>query len=351
MVNKKIGLFIGLILIIGLSIGIILNTGTSSADDTLRVGYLPSTGHALYFIAYEQGFFEEEGLQVELNEFQTGPDEINALLADKLDVEAGGVGEPLSFINNGKDLYIIGGAMGGGSASIANSPELAEELRNNPKEYEGKTVATVKMSTPDVVIKGALKKDGVDLEKINFVEFKTAADVVQAVKSGKAPIGLVWPPFQFTAEEQGLYIVKSSNEYEPDHPCCRIVTTSSKVEEDRDKWVRFERALIKAYDYYQNNPDGSVQAVGKYVKMDPEALKQALYDENLSLSPDPNKKGTLEYWELLEILGYDEIKDPTALENSIDTTIYKDALDQLAQENPNNQIYQQLLEQYAKLNE
>ncbi|MBV1766724.1 MAG: hypothetical protein KUA29_00185, partial [Methanobacterium sp.] len=150
---------------------------------------------------------------------------------------------------------------------------------------------------------------------------------------------------------QGLYIVKSSNEYLPDHPCCRIVTTSSKVEEDRDKWVRFERALIKAYDYYQNNPDGSVEVVGKYVKMDPDALKQALYDENLSLSPDPNKKGILEYWELLELLGYAEIKDPAALEKAIDTTIYKDALDQLAKENPNNNVYKILLEQYAQLNE
>lgn len=350
MVNQKTAIIIGVIVLIAIGLGAYFTLGTSNADDTIRVGYLPSTGDGLYFIAKEQGYFEEEGLEVTLNEFQTGPDEINALLADKLDVEAGGVGEPLSFINNGKDLVIIGGAMGGDSAAIAKTKELAETLKKDPKAYEGKTVATVKMSTPDVTIKGALKEQGVDLSKVNFVEFKTAADVVQAVKSGKAEVGLVWPPFQYTAEEQGLFIVKFSDEYLPNHPCCRIVTTGAKIDENRDKWVKFERALTKAYNYYKTNPDGSVAAVGKYVKMEPAALKAALYDGHLSLSPDPNKKGTLKYWELLEILGYDKIQNKSTLEKSIDTTIYKDALDQLAKENPDNANYQFLLKQYSELN-
>jgi len=157
-------------------------------------------------------------------------------------------------------------------------------------------------------------------------------------------------PFQYTAEDQGLFIVKYSDEYLPNHPCCRIVSTGAKIDENRDKWVKFERALIKAYNYYKTNPDGSVAAVGKYVKMEPATLKEALYDGHLSLSPDPNKKGTLKYWELLEILGYDKINNKSTLEQSIDTTIYKDALDQLVKEDPDNANYQLLLKQYPELN-
>lgn len=349
MVNKKTAIIIGIIILIAVIAGAYLTLGTSSANQ-IRVGYLPSTGDSLYFIAKEKGYFAEEGLDVSLNEFQTGPDEINALLADKLDVEAGGVGEPLSFINNGKDLLIIGGAMGGDSAVIAKDNATANQLKNNSKAFEGKTVATVKMSTPDVTIKGALAQSGVNLSKVNFVEFKTAADVVQAVKSGKASVGLVWPPFQYTAQEQGMVIVKYSDEYLPNHPCCRIVTTSAKVNGSEDKWVKFERALIKAYNYYKTNETGTVDIVGKYVQMEPAALKQALYDGHLSLSPDPNKKGTLQYWSLLEILGYAKITDPSTLENSINTEIYKTALDQLTKEDPDNSNYQYLQKLYTQQN-
>lgn len=348
--DKKTGIIAVIILIIAV-LGIAYSTlGTANADNTIRQGYLPSTGDSLIFIAKEKGYFEEEGLDVQLNEFQTGPDEINALLADKLDVVAGGVGEPLEFINNGKDLQIIGGIMGGDSAAIAKNQQLADSLKNNPKNYEGLTVATVKMSTPDVTIKSALKEQGVDLTKIKFVEFKTAADVVNAVKSGKADAGLVWPPFQYTAQQQGLAIVKYSDEYQPNHPCCRAVTTSAKVKEDPDKWIKYERALIKAYNFYKNNPDETTTIVSKYVKMDKTALKQALYDGHLSLSPDPNKKGTIKYWENLETLGYAKLDSNVDLSKGIDTSIYKKALDQLSSEDPNNANYKFLKQQYAQLN-
>lgn len=347
--DKKTGIIAGIIILIAV-IGIgIFTLGSASADNTIRQGYLPSTGDSLIFIAKEKGYFAEEGLDVQLNEFQTGPDEINALLANKLDVIAGGVGEPLEFINNGKDLDIIGGIMGGDSAAIAKSQELADSLKNNPKNYEGLTVATVKMSTPDVTIKAALKEQGVDLTKVNFVEFKTAADVVNAVKSGKADAGLVWPPFQYTAQQQGLAIVKYSDEYQPNHPCCRVVTTSTKVKGNPDKWTRYERALIKAYNFYKNDPDGTTAIVSKYVKMDPAALKQALYDGHLSLSPDPNKKGTIKYWENLEALGYAKLDPNVDLSKNIDTSIYKKALDQLSSQDPNNANYQFLKQQYTQL--
>lgn len=349
-IDKKIAIIAGVVILVAVIAGAFLTVGTASADNKIRVGYLPSTGDSLYFIAKEKGYFADEGLDVELNEFQTGPDEINSLLADKLDVEAGGVGEPLNFINNGKDLQIIGGAMGGGSSAIAKDNQTAEALRNDPKNYEGKTVATVKMSTPDVTIKAALKAQGVDLNKVNFVEFKTAADVVQAVKSGKAEVGLVWPPFEYTAQQQGLVLVKYSDEYQPNHPCCRIVTTAAKVKENPDKWVKFEKALIRAYDFYKNNPDETTAIVGKYVKMDSATLKKALYNGHLSLVPDPNKKGTLNYWNFLKDLGYSNITDTAALDKSIDTTIYKTALDQLSQQDPNNANYKFLQEQYTKLN-
>nr|AAA97868.1 copper response extracellular protein [Methanobacterium bryantii] len=350
-IDKKIVIIVGIVILIAVVAGAFLVTGTASADNKVRVGYLPSTGDSLYFIAKEKGYFADEGLDVQLNEFQTGPDEINSLLADKLDVEAGGVGEPLNFINNGKDLEIIGGAMGGGSSVIAKDNQTAQALRDKPKNYEGKTVATVKMSTPDVTIKAALKEQGVDLNKVNFVEFKTAADVVQAVKSGKAQVGLVWPPFEYTAQQQGLIIVKYSDEYQPNHPCCRIVTTETKLKANPDKWVKFERALIRAYDFYKNNPDETTAIVGKYVKMDQTTLKKALYNGHLSLVPDPNKKGTLAYWNFLEQLGYSNITNTSALDKSIDTTVYKTALDQLAQQNPNNANYKFLEKQYIKLDQ
>ncbi|MBP0984721.1 MAG: ABC transporter substrate-binding protein [Oscillospiraceae bacterium] len=50
------------------------------------MGHLPATGHILYFIGYEEGFFRDEGLDVTLKQFDNNTAELAALEAGKIDV-------------------------------------------------------------------------------------------------------------------------------------------------------------------------------------------------------------------------------------------------------------------------
>ena len=342
MVNKKIfGIAIIIIIIAAAASAYYV---TAASANTIKQGYIPGTGDALVFIAYEKGYFKDEGLNVQLTPFSSVVDENNALASGKIDVMAGGVGEPLNLIQKGKNLTVIGGIMAGDSAIIANASEVStlQDINN----FKGKTVATVKTSTGDVVWRAALKNAGVNESSINIVEYKTPGDVIQAVKSGKADAGIVWPPFEYTAQQQNLSIVKYSNDYIPNLPCCRVTLQTSTLKENPDKWVRYEEALIKAYDFYKTNPDESVDITAKYVKMDKSVLKTALYAQQLSLSPDPNKAGTLNYWSIMNQIGYANT-GTTDLSQYINTTIYKTALDDIIKQNPNNSNYKELATEYA----
>lgn len=342
MVNKKI-LGIAAIIIIIAAVASAYYVTAASAN-TIKQGYIPGTGDALVFIAYEKGYFKDEGLDVQLTQFSSVVDENNALASGKIDVMAGGVGEPLNLIQKGKNLTVIGGVMAGDSAVIANASEVS--TLQNITNFKGKTVATVKTSTGDVVWRAALKNAGVNESSINIVEYKTPGDVIQAVKSGKADAGIVWPPFEYTAQQQNLSIVKYSNDYIPNLPCCRVTLQTSTLKENPDKWVRYEEALIKAYDFYKTNPDESVNITAKYVTMDKSVLKTALYAQQLSLSPDPNKAGTLKYWSIMNDIGYANT-GTTDLSQYINNTIYKTALDDVIKENPDNSNYKELTTEYA----
>ena len=50
-----------------------------------NVGYLASTGHILYFIAKEKGYFKDEGLDVELFQFNNSGEGINSIISGKLE--------------------------------------------------------------------------------------------------------------------------------------------------------------------------------------------------------------------------------------------------------------------------
>ena len=85
--------------------------GVALAADTnlvsLKIGYLPVTGHAKFFIAKEEGLFKAEGLDVELVEFANSADGLAALRAGKLDLGAFGTTAPLVHIAKGADIRII----------------------------------------------------------------------------------------------------------------------------------------------------------------------------------------------------------------------------------------------------
>ncbi len=320
---------------------------SQEAEKEIRLGYLPTSGHALTFVAKEQGFFGEQGLDVQLSQFPNSADGYNALTAGKLDVIAMGSTAPAVYIAKGTDLTYIGGLMGEGAAAIA-LPERAAEFEDI-KNFKGKTIATVRMSTGDVIFRNALHDAGIDWSTdVTIQELKTPSIVLDAVKTGKVDVGIVWLPYQQIAETQGLQIVQYSDSYYPGHPCCRFVVATESLDQDRDTLVKFEKALIKAYHYIKTNPDESVEDVQKYVDFDKTVIADSIFSEHFNYSPDPNKKAIEQWWKMLNTIGY--IDSDEDIDKHIDPLVYKQALDELIEENPDDKIYQELLEYYNENN-
>ncbi len=314
----------------------------------IRLGYLPTSGHALTFVAKEQGFFADQGLDVQLSQFPNSADGYNALTAGKLDVIAMGSTAPAVYIAKGNDLKYIGGLMGEGAAAVVKR-DRASEL-GSINDFNGKTIATVRMSTGDVVFRNAMHEAGIDWQKdVTIQELKSPSIVMDAVKTGKADVGIVWLPYQQIAESQGLKVVLNSDTFSPEHPCCRFVVSAATLENDRDSLVKFEAALIQAYDYIETNPDESVKDVQKYVDFDRTVIYDSIFSEHFNFSPDPNKKAIEKWWEMMNSIGF--IDSDEDIDAHIDTTVYKEALDGLVSKQPDNKNFQDLLEAYEKNNE
>lgn len=313
---------------------------------TLKVGYLPNNGATLIFVAKEQGYFTDQGLNVELSSFANSAEGTNAIIAKKIDV--GGFGlAPLIFISKGTSETIIGGQMGEGAA-VFTTPEKASQFKDL-NSFKGKTVATVRAASGDIHFRGALQNAGLDLKKDLIIqELASPAAVIEALKSGKVDAGVVWTPFTETAPNQGLVRLWYTDEYFPKHPCCRIAVLSDELNKNRDSFVSYEKALIQAYSFTKSNPDATLEDVSKYVQINKTDLKNAIDSPHFYISPDPNTKGIVESYNLMKSIGY--INTTVNIQDHIDTTVYKQALDEIAKQNPNNAVYQQLEADYQTLN-
>lgn len=319
--------------------------GLSSAlADTLKVGYLPVTGHGKFFVAKEQGLFAKEGLDVELIEFQNSADGLNAIIAGKLDVGAFGTTAPVAHLAKGAKIKIIGGIMGGDAALIA-TPANAGKIAGIA-DLKGKKIATVRMASGDAVLRGALKDKGINWKTdVQIFELKNPPAVIEAVKSGQVDAGLVWGPHDLRAEDQGLKIVIHSTDLQPAHPCCRLVVTEASLKNEAT-WEKFVRAILKAEKFAAENKKETIESIAKYIKLDQQLLWRGYYSQYLDQSSDPNIKGVKRFAEVM--VNSEFITSKPDLNAAIDARIYEKALNQLARENPADPFWKRLQKEFKQ---
>jgi NitT/TauT family transport system substrate-binding protein len=331
------------------ALGIVLffaGISASASAKIIKVGYLPVPSHAKFMIAKEAGFFKQEGLDVELVEFQNSADGLNAIIAGKLDTGAFGTMAPIAHVSKGTRLKIIGGIMGGDSAIITRAANAASI--KSAGDLKGKKIVTVRMASGDAVLRGGLADAGIDWKKdAEIIELKNPPAVIEAVKSGQVDAGVVWGPHDLRAEEQGLKIVLRSQDLHPRHPCCRIVVTEKEFAH-HDQWARFMRAILRAEKFAAENHRETIAIVQKYVKLDKNLLERSYYSPHLDQSSDPNVKGVKRFADVMVSSKY--IPAGTDIRSAIDTETYKKALDGLAKEEPNSGYWKKLQREFREKN-
>jgi NitT/TauT family transport system substrate-binding protein len=314
---------------------------------TLKVGHLPVTGHAKFFVAKEEKFFEQEGLDVQLTEFTNSADGLAALRAGQLDLGAFGTTAPLVHIAKGADLRIIGGVMGE-DAAIITTKEKAAGVKS-VADLKGKKVATVRLATGDAVLRGALVKVGLDWKKdLEIFEVKNPPAVIESVKSGQVDVGVVWGPHDLRAEEQGLVVVIRSKDLQPGHPCCRLTINQKDLDTKGDVWQRFIRAILKAERFSKTNQEATIRDIVKYVKIDPALAKKAFYSPFLDQSTDPNLTAIQEFWKTMKTSNF--IESEAEIAPFVDGKNYLAALESLEKENPQDPYWKALRSVYATRN-
>ncbi|WP_286886508.1 ABC transporter substrate-binding protein [Aneurinibacillus sp. UBA3580] len=323
------------------------NSKSPEQKEVVKIGHLPSSGHALYFIAQEEGFFEKEGLKAELHAFTNSGEGINAVLSGKLDSGSFGTAAPLTFLDKDADLTMYAGTMGTGAALVAK-PEHADRFKDL-HTLKGKKIGTVRLATGDAVLRGALAQQGLNLEKdVKIIEFDSPKAVIEGVKKGSLDAGVVWTPFIQLATKQGLAITSYSNELFPDHPCCRVIAKSENIKTNPEKYVKIVKALIQAEKFKQENKEKTVADVAKYINVDKDTLEKDLYGGYQVSSADPNQDGVFKFAEQMQTVGY--IKDATKVHDHFTTDIYATALAELQKEYPQDPFYKQAQQTFTAAN-
>jgi NitT/TauT family transport system substrate-binding protein len=156
-------LIIGIVGIILLSsLGFVLNSDDKINENKIRIAYFPNIGHAIPIVGIEQGFFEKSlgnDVQIETRVFDSGPQAIESLFANSVDLAYVGPGPAITgFLNSeNHNVKILAGAASGGASFIVHP---SSEIRL-ASDFAGKKIAAPQIgNTQDVSLRSYLSEHG-----------------------------------------------------------------------------------------------------------------------------------------------------------------------------------------------
>ena len=302
----------------------------------LRVGQMGTSIKAsMVILAHQLGYYKEEGLDVSLEQIAHLNDGISAITFGKLDILPMGVIPTCSFVAQGAELTVFGGTIAEGSSCVS-LPARAEEF-SSLEGFRGKTVACVRPETGHMMMKAAIRKAGIPLAEVRFVELPNFQAVVEAVRKKTADVGFVNSGFELNAQIQGLAVPFPVAKYAPDAPCCRQTASRAAVERDREPYVRFQVANLRAMKTMLEDPSLTVETLAAYSGQNPNYVKYCIYDSAMKISMDPRKSRVVEFYQTMKDNGDIRADTPFRMEDAVDDTIYEEALARLLKRYPGNE--------------
>jgi ABC-type nitrate/sulfonate/bicarbonate transport system substrate-binding protein len=200
----------------------------------------------------QEGFLESFGLQSEILTVADGSKILGGIVSGSVDASfMSGFGQAFPAIARGAKVKIIGGGALLPSLALFTSKPQITRL----KDLEGRTVGSgsVGALTYQLTVT-LLRKHGVDVSKISFVNIGSSADVFRAVSAGTIDAG-VGPVAQAqTAAARGMNIIANGNmalELK-DFTFQGAWTTSDTISERRDILVKALAAYGALYRFVQN---------------------------------------------------------------------------------------------------
>ena len=238
---------------------------------SLKVGYMPNIGSAsLAVTAKEMGYFEEMGLDVKLVEYETGPQEIEAMEKGELDIcQIGPGAHSLCIEGRAKVFYLDNISLA--DAVIANKEKGIETAA----QLKGKRVACSPGTTTDILLELALETANLSLADVVLVPMNVS-EMPAAMADGSVDACAAWSPQTIEIRkllEQNAVTIANNNDFvnQVTFPAS-FAAGEGFCDQNKDVLVRFSRALLKGQNYRAANIRKVARMVAEQCDLEPQVV-------------------------------------------------------------------------------
>ena len=266
--KKIITVIIALIILIGIIVGIMYMQNSNSTQESnlklLKVNEVTrSVFYAPQYVAISNGFFEEQGLEVELTTGQGADAVMTAVLSNQCDIGFAGPEASIYVYNEGKEDHTEVFAQltkKDGSFLVAR----IDTDNFSWQDLKGKLVIPGrKGGVPYMTLEYVLKKNGIDPQKDLTLDDSIKFDLMAgAFASGNADYVTLFEPTASLTETEGKgYIVASVGEEAGEIPYTAYFAKKSYITNNGETIQGFTNAVYKGQQWVATHSSKEIAEV------------------------------------------------------------------------------------------
>lgn len=267
-------------------------SGTSATDDSLsiRLNWSPGGQHAPLYYGVELGFFEEEGINLEIHEGKGSQLALDDVAAGNVDIAMAGTGPAILGMGQGRDIVSIGMPIGAGTYGFFVDAEL--EL-NDVADLEGHQVLVTPGSPETPLIPPVLEVAGLSETDVELVSVE-AASKLNSYANGRGDAMATTIPFYNphvqAKRKSDTFLFSDFGLVLPDYS---YLVARETLENNEEILAGFLRASIRSIDAAMSEPEAAVQALKDAVPVTDYDLELQSWKEFLPFICSDDQDGDL----------------------------------------------------------
>ncbi len=249
----------------------------AAAQTAVEIGYMPILPVSQAFVAIEEGWVGEAGVDPDLISFQNGPAMVQALVGGQLSVAHLGIGPAMVARARGVDIKVVAASIReqisfiavGRLAELMSEQDPAAAFAAFAAGEGRKPVVTTfpRGSVPETVLQYWLRRQiAVDPSELEII-FQGAAQVQQALLTQAVDGAAILEPIVSVTEARvpGAYIAARGSEMFPGQPGAVLAMREGLIADQPEIVAALVAAHARATTLLRDDPAAAAPAVGKYV--------------------------------------------------------------------------------------
>ena len=254
--------------------------------------YLPTT------LAQELGFYTDEGLDVELQDFAGGSKALEALVGGSADVVSGFYDHTIQMAADGRYLTAFVNMLRFPGLVLVTSPQAAATV-TRIEDLKGRVAGVTSAgSSSQMLLTYLLQRHGVPPDSVSITAIGSAATAIAAVERGKVDAGMMADPaFTLMAlRTRGLRVLADLRSADgvkqafgtDTYPASVLYAPADWIAAHRDTTARLARAMVKTLRWmHTHTPEAIAHRTPKAFRGDDDTLYvEAVSNSMPMFSPD-----------------------------------------------------------------